>query len=86
MMIKSCQNLFEARQLFLSVKSKMKPIPGTSKIDYYFFVLASVTAGYDIAFEVLGRAGANDLLSPKQKNRLATALKKTGGLNSEDIL
>ena len=76
MMIKFRQNLFDARQLFLSVKSKSEPHLGALTIYKLFFVLASVTAGYDIAFEVLGGAGADDLLSPEQKKLLEAAYKK----------
>ena len=35
-----------------------------------------MSAGYDIAFEVLGGAGADDLLSPEQKKLLDAAFKK----------
>ena len=43
---------------------------------YLFFVLAAITSGYDVAFEVLGGAGADDLLSPEQKRLLEAANKR----------
>ena len=65
MMVRSRQNLFSARQLFLSVKSKL--IMRIKMLQFMFFLLASISAGYEVAFEELGGAGAADLLSPDQK-------------------
>ena len=40
------------------------------------FLLASISARYDVAFEVLGRAGANDLLSLEQRKLLEATCKR----------
>ena len=74
MMVRSRQNLFSARQLFLSVKSKL--LMRIKILQFCFFYLASIFAGYDVAFEVLGGAGADDLLSPDQKKLLEAAFKR----------
>ena len=74
MMVRSRQNLFSARQLFLSVKSKL--IMRIKILQFFVFLLASISAGYDVAFEVLGGAGADDLLSPDQKKLLEAAYKR----------
>ena len=42
----------------------------------FCFVLAAITSGYDVAFEVLGGAGADDLFSPEQKKLLEAAKKR----------
>ena len=36
----------------------------------------SITTGYDAAFEVLGGAGMNDLLSPEQRKQLQAFKRK----------
>ena len=61
-------------QLFLSVKSKL--IMRNKILQLFVFLLASISAGYDVAFEVLGGAGADDLLSPDQKKLLEAAYKR----------
>ena len=42
----------------------------------FVFLLASIYARYDVAFEVLGRAGANDLLSLEQRKLLEATYKR----------
>ena len=42
----------------------------------YKFSAASVSAGYEIAYEVLGGPGANDLFTPDQKKLFEAANKK----------
>ena len=46
---------------------------------YCFSVLAAITSGYNVAFEVLGGAAADDLFSPEQKKLLEAANKRKRG-------
>ena len=41
-----------------------------------FVTLAVVTKGYELAFEVLGGAAGDDLLSPEQKRKMEDAKKR----------
>ena len=54
----------------------------TKMLQNNFFLLASISARYDVAFEVLGRAGASDLLSLVQKLLEATYKRKQDDKNS----